>query len=149
MSVRSFFYNRVYVPFRDDRFEDGISGAASYRTAQTAHGFRRVYDGIVRVLDGIVSSGRELGERVDLRNRYRVQLARLDITVQYQAARGILDRDLAEGIKAALREVSTALQRGEVEKAVRAAESLRLALDAVLAYQIVGGRRREEEEEWL
>ncbi|AAL62570.1 hypothetical protein [Pyrobaculum aerophilum] len=146
MQVRSYFYNTVYVPFRDGRYEDGLNGANNYRTYQTPAGFRRVYDNIIRVLDGITGSKSDLAANQELRNRYRVALARLDITVQYQSARKVLADDLANGIRAALREIATALQRNDVESAVRNAEALRLALDAVLAYKIVAGRGEEEEE---
>ncbi|MEM4754200.1 MAG: hypothetical protein QW686_06080, partial [Pyrobaculum sp.] len=88
----------------------------------------------------------ELANNQELRNRYRIALARLDITVQYQAARKVLDQDLANGIRSALREISVALQREDVDTATRNAEALRLALDAVLAYKIVAGRGEEEEE---
>lgn len=147
MQVRSYFYNTVYVPFRDGKYEDGLNGAYNYRTYQTPAGFRRVYDYIIRVLDGITGSKSDLVNNLELRNRYRIALARLEITVQYQAARKVLVDDLANGIRSAIREISTALQRGDVETAARNAEALRLALDAVLAYKIVGGR--EEEEEFL
>ncbi len=151
MQMRSYFYNAVYVPFRDGRYEDGLNGAYNYRVSQTSAGFRRVYDYIIRVLDGITGSKSELANPQDpksqeLRNRYRMALARADITVQYQAARKVLAEDLANGIRGALREISAALQRGDVETAARSAEALRLALDAVLAYKIVVGREEEEEE---
>ncbi|MEM0278234.1 MAG: hypothetical protein QW677_11290 [Pyrobaculum sp.] len=146
MQVRSYFYNTVYVPFRDGRYEDGLNGASNYRTYQTPAGFRRVYDYLIRVLDGISGAKGELANNQELRNRYRIALARLDITVQYQAARKVLDQDLANGIRSALREISVALQREDVDTATRNAEALRLALDAVLAYKIVAGRGEEEEE---
>ncbi|AFA39156.1 hypothetical protein Pogu_1129 [Pyrobaculum oguniense TE7] len=146
MQVRSYFYNTVYVPFRDGRYEDGLNGASNYRTYQTSAGFRRVYDYIIRVLDGISGAKGELANNQELRNRYRIALARLDITVQYQAARKVLDQDLANGIRSALREISIALQREDINTAARNAEALRLALDAVLAYKIVAGRGEEEEE---
>ncbi|MCU7786947.1 hypothetical protein ODS41_03260 [Pyrobaculum sp. 3827-6] len=149
MSVRSYFYNGVYASFRDNRVEDALKNAANYRTYQSPAGFRRIYDNIIRVLDGIIASRNDLTNKKELRDRYRILLAKLDITIQYQTARRVLEQDLSEGIKAALREISGYLQKGEVDSAVRSAESLRLALDAVLAYKIAGGGKREEEEEFL
>ncbi|MGC9171115.1 MAG: hypothetical protein ACP5HD_10320 [Thermoproteus sp.] len=149
MSVKSYFYNSVYASFKDNRVEDALRSAANYRTYQTPTSFRRIYDSVIRVLDGIIASRNDLNNKEELRNRYRILLARLDIAIQYQSARRELEQDLSEGIKAALRDISSYLQRGDVNNAVRSAESLRLALDAVLAYKIAGGGKREEEEEFL
>ena len=137
--VRSRFYNYVYVPFRDGRFDDALNGASRYSTWQTSAGFRRVYDALIKTLD-VVKRG------VEDKFRLQLQLARLDITIEYQKNRGVLDQDLADGIKAALAEIRRSL---DTENAKRLAEALELALNSVLAYQIVLQRKKKGEEEWL
>jgi len=138
---RSRFYNYVYVPFRDGRYDDALNGATRYNTRQTSAGFRRIYDSLIKTIDVVKRE-----EKGQAKSRLLLQLARLDITIEYQKNRGTLDADLADGIKAALAEIRRDLG---TDKAVREAEALELALNAVLAYQIVAERRRREEEEWL
>lgn len=148
MSIRSYFYNRVYASFRDNRPEDALRNVTNYEIRQNPTGFRHIYDNTIRILDGIIASRNDLINKKELRDRYRIQLSKLDITIQYQSARRQLVPDLSEGLKAALKEISSYLQKGDVDSAVKSAESLRLALDAVLAYKIAGGGKREEEEEF-
>ncbi len=144
---RSRFYNYIYVPFRDGRYDDALNAATRYYTRQTSAGFRRIYESLIKTLDVIKREGAENWEgKGQVKSRLLLQLARLDITIEYQKNRGILDADLADGIKAALAEIRRDLG---TEKAVREAEALELALNAVLAYQIVAERKRREEEEWL
>jgi len=138
---RSRFYNYVYVPFRDGRYDDALNGATRYNTRQTSAGFRRIYDSLIKTIDVVKRE-----EKGQAKSRLLLQLARLDITIEYQKNRGTLDADLADGIKAALAEIRRDLG---TDKAVREAEALELALNAVLAYQIVAARKRREEEEWL
>jgi len=144
---RSRFYNTIYVPFRDGRYDDALNGATRYYTRQTPAGFRRIYESLIKIIDVIKREGTETREeKGQVKSRLLLQLARLDITIEYQKNRGVLDADLADGIKAALAEIRRDLG---TEKAVREAEALELALNAVLAYQIVAVRKRREEEEWL
>jgi hypothetical protein len=138
---RSRFYNYVYVPFRDGRYDDALNGATRYNTRQTPASFRRIYDSLIKTIDVVKRE-----EKGQAKSRLLLQLARLDITIEYQKNRGTLDADLADGIKAALAEIRRDLG---TDKAVREAEALELALNAVLAYQIAAERRRSEEEEWL
>jgi CRISPR/Cas system CSM-associated protein Csm2 small subunit len=138
---RSRFYNYIYVPFRDGRYDDALNGATRYNTRQTSAGFRRIYDSLIKTIDVVKRE-----EKGQAKSRLLLQLARLDITIEYQKNRGTLDADLADGIKAALAEIRRDLG---TDKAVREAEALELALNAVLAYQIVAVRKRREEEEWL
>ncbi|MFP3200485.1 MAG: hypothetical protein RXQ56_09600 [Thermoproteus sp.] len=138
---RSRFYNYIYVPFRDGRYDDALNGATRYNTRQTSAGFRRIYDSLIKTIDVVKRE-----EKGQAKSRLLLQLARLDITIEYQKNRGTLDADLADGIKAALAEIRRDLG---TDKAVREAEALELALNAVLAYQIAAERRRREEEEWL
>jgi len=124
-----------------------LNGATRYYTKQTSAGFRRIYESLIKTLDVIKREGAENWEgKGQVRSRLLLQLARLDITIEYQKNRAVLDADLADGIKAALAEIRRDLG---TEKAVREAEALELALNAVLAYQIVAERKRREEEEWL
>ena len=144
---RSRFYNTVYVPFRDGRYDDALNGATRYYTRQTSAGFRRIYESLIKTIDVIKREWTENWKgKEQVKSRLLLQLARLDITIEYQKNRGVLDADLADGIKAALAEIRRDLG---TEKAVREAEALELALNAVLAYQIVTERKRREEEEWL
>jgi len=144
---RSKFYNTIYVPFRDGRYDDALNGATWYNTRQTSAGFMRIYDPIIKTINIIKREWTENWEgKEQVKSRLLLQLARLDITIEYQKNRGVLDADLADGIKAALAEIRRDLG---TEKAVREAEALELALNAVLAYQIVAVRKRREEEEWL
>jgi CRISPR/Cas system CSM-associated protein Csm2 small subunit len=144
---RSRFYNNIYVPFRDGRYDDALNSATRYYTRQTSAGFRRIYESLIKTIDVIKREGTETREeKGQVKSRLLLQLARLDITIEYQKNRGTLDADLADGIKAALAEIRRDLG---TEKAVREAEALELALNAVLAYQIVAERKRREEEEWL
>lgn len=121
-----------------------MNGATRYYTRQTSAGFRRIYESLIKTIDVIKREGAE--GKGQVKSRLLLQLARLDITIEYQKNRGVLDADLADGIKAALAEIRRDLG---TEKAVREAEALELALNAVLAYQIVAERKRREEEEWL
>jgi CRISPR/Cas system CSM-associated protein Csm2 small subunit len=124
-----------------------LNGATRYYTRQTSAGFRRIYESLIKTIDVIKREGTENWEgKGQVKSRLLLQLARLDITIEYQKNRGVLDADLADGIKAALAEIRRDLG---TEKAVREAEALELALNAVLAYQIVAVRKRREEEEWL
>ena len=124
-----------------------MNGATRYNTRQTSAGFRRIYESLIKTIDVIKREWTENWEgKGQVKSRLLLQLARLDITIEYQKNRGVLDADLADGIKAALAEIRRDLG---TEKAVREAEALELALNAVLAYQIVAVRKRREEEEWL
>ncbi|ACB40078.1 hypothetical protein [Pyrobaculum neutrophilum] len=139
---RSYFYE-IYRAFKEDRYEDGLNSASRYRTYVTAAAFRKIYNSIVKPLEHI-AAGR-FTDPIPI----AAGLARLDVIIEYQKNRGLLQQDLAEGIKAALAEIRQDVVRRNLQSAKKEAEALKLALDAVLAYQIVGGRRREEEEEWL
>jgi len=124
-----------------------LNGATRYYTRQTSAGFRRIYESLIKTIDVIKREWTEnREEKGQVKSRLLLQLARLDVTIEYQKNRGTLDADLADGIKAALAEIRRDLG---TEKAVREAEALELALNAVLAYQIVAERKRREEEEWL
>jgi CRISPR/Cas system CSM-associated protein Csm2 small subunit len=140
---RSRFYNYIYVPFRDGRYDEALNYVTRYNVRTRPAAFRKIYDPIIKTLD-VVKAGKTEGSAVD-RSRLLLQLARLDITIEYQKNRGVLDADLADGIKAALAEIRRDLG---TDKAARETEALELALNAVLAYQIAAERRRGEEE-WL
>ncbi|CCC81872.1 hypothetical protein [Thermoproteus tenax] len=139
---RSYFYE-IYRAFKEDRYEDGLNLASQRRFRITAAAFRKIYNSIVKPLEYIATG--KITDPIPL----AAGLARLDIVIEYQKNRGVLQQELAEGIKAALAEIRQDVVRKNLQNAKKEAEALKLALDAVLAYQIVGGRRREEEEEWL
>jgi len=139
---RSWFYNNIYVPFREGRYDEALNNASRYITKQSSAGFRRIYDPLIKILEVVKRTEKSLPDKSWL----LVQLARLDITIEYQKNRDVLKADLADGIKAALAEIRRDLG---TEKAVKEAEALELALNAVLAYQLVAERKRKEEEEWL
>jgi CRISPR/Cas system CSM-associated protein Csm2 small subunit len=139
---RSWFYNNIYVPFREGRYDEALNNASRYNTKQSSAGFRKIYDPLIKILEVVKRTEKSPQDKSWL----LLQLARLDITIEYQKNRDVLQADLADGIKAALAEIRRDLG---TEKAVREAEALELALNAVLAYQIVAERKRREEEEWL
>jgi CRISPR/Cas system CSM-associated protein Csm2 small subunit len=140
MSTRSRFYNTIYTPFKNKQYDVALNNVLRYQTAQTSAGFRRIYDVVIRTL-AVVK-----GERRQEDPSLPKQLARLDILIEYQKNRGVLERDLADGIKAALAEIRRDLGK---DVAKEEAEALEMALNAVLAYKIIASRRREEEEEEL
>lgn len=137
---KSRFYNYIYTPFRDGRYNEALNNVTRYSTRTRSAAFRKIYDPIIKTLDVIKREGGTADK-----SRLLFQLARLDVIIEYQKNRGVLDTDLADGIKAALAEIRRDLG---ADKAAREAEALELALNAVLAYQIAAERRREEEE-WL
>jgi len=144
----SWFYNKIYVPFREGRYDEALNNANRYITKQSSAGFRKIYDPLIKILEVAKRTEKSLQDKSWL----LLQLARLDITIEYQKNRDVLQADLADGIKAALAEIRRDLGTENdlgMEKAVREAEALELALNAVLAYQIVAERKRKEEEEWL
>ncbi len=109
-----------------------------YRT--TAASFRKIYNMIVPVLDKIISSSTSSG----VIDQYQRALFRLNVILEYQKNRGVIDEDLANGIKQALDEIRNAR---DPQQARRLAETLRDSLDAFLAYVIYSSKRGEEE--WL
>lgn len=145
MAARSWFYSTLYVVLRDGKYDEALNNVERYRVVQSPAGFRRVYDKIVGVLDEIARGQRREGDQ----RRLLANLMRLDILVEYQKNRRVLYTDLADGIRAALREIMSSIKANNWEEAKKRAEALRMALDAVLAYKIVAERRREEEEEFL
>ena len=110
-----------------------------YRT--TAASFRKIYNMIVPVLDKIISSSTSSGV---INQSYQRTLFRLNVILEYQKNRGVIDEDLANGIKQALDEIRNAR---DPQQARRLAETLRDSLDAFLAYVIYSSKRGEEE--WL
>jgi CRISPR/Cas system CSM-associated protein Csm2 small subunit len=141
---RSRFYNYIYTPLRDARYDEALNYVTRYSVRTRSAAFRKIYDPIIKTLDVIKQDVIKRGGTAD-KSRLLFQLARLDIMIEYQKNRGVLDADLADGIKAALAEIRRDLG---ADKAAREAEALELALNAVLAYQIAAERRRGEEE-WL
>lgn len=150
MSVRSWFYNTIYVPFKNDRFEEGLSNADRYRAVQTPTGYRRIYEQLAPLLDEVAKLKTQQKIEVETRKGMLLRLSKMDIILEYQKNRGVLYPDLADGVKAALREVRQALNNNNIQDAAKYAEALKMALDAVLAYKFAGKKgREEEEEEWL
>ena len=123
----SWFYNKIYVPFREGRYDEALNNASRYITKQSSAGFRKIYDPLIKILEVVKRTEKSLQDKSWL----LLQLTRLDITIEYQKNRDVLQADLADGIKVALAEIRRDLG---TEKAVREAEALELALNAVLAY---------------
>lgn len=141
---RSWFYNNIYVSFRDGRYEDGLSNASSYRIVQSSASFRKVYESLTRVLDVII---RKRENELNVPGVLNA-IARLNILIEYQKNRKVLYPDLADGMKDVLADIMKSL-RSNIQQAKREAEALRMALDATLAYKIVSKGGGEEEEEFL
>jgi len=142
MAYRSYFY-RIYDSFRQGNYDQAINAAMNYRTNQPPTGFRRIYNYLSRLLETIEQLNVTKLEQQELDKLAR-NIARMHIQIAYQENRGVLPRDLAEGIKAALAEILQHI-RAKSDEASRRARALRDALDAVLAYVIVAPTRREEE----
>ena len=143
---KSWFYNSIYVSFRDGRYEDGLNNASSYRLVQSSASFRKVYDSLTRVLDNIIN--KKENELNESWQGILSAIARLNILIEYQKNRGVLNQDLADGMKDALADLMRSL-RSNPQQAKKEAEALKMALDATLAYKIVVKKREEEEEEFL
>ncbi|ADN50541.1 type III-A CRISPR-associated protein Csm2 [Vulcanisaeta distributa] len=133
------FYSNVVQSFRNGDYDAGLRTLAGYRVYRTTSAsFRKIYNMIIPVLDKIISSS-----DADLRN-YSRALFRLNVVIEYQKNRSVIDEDLANGIKQALDDIRNAK---DPQQARKLAETLRDSLDAFLAYVIYGIKRGEEE--WL
>ncbi len=104
-----------------------------YRTHQSRSSFRKIYEMTMRALEPI-RRGKNINEGV--KNKILLELVKIDITIEYQKNRDVLEWDIADGLKDALAEVRSCLKENKVDDARKAAEALELALNAVLAYQI-------------
>ncbi|GAB6943351.1 type III-A CRISPR-associated protein Csm2 [Vulcanisaeta sp. JCM 14467] len=135
------FYSNVVQSFKSGNYDNGLKALMSYRVYRTtAASFRKIYNMIVPVLDKIISSSTSSG----VIDQYQRALFRLNVILEYQKNRGVIDEDLANGIKQALDEIRNAR---DPQQARRLAETLRDSLDAFLAYVIYSSKRGEEE--WL
>ena len=133
------FYSNVVQSFRSGNYDGGLRALMSYRVYRTtAASFRKIYNMIVPILDKIISSPTPSNVTDQA---YQRTLFRLNIIIEYQKNRGVIDEDLANGIKQALDDIRNAR---DPQQARRLAEALRDSLDAFLAY-IIYGRRVEEE----
>ncbi|MCG2887508.1 MAG: hypothetical protein L7G98_06075 [Vulcanisaeta sp.] len=146
MPYTSRFYSMIYQNFRDGKYDDGFKGLNSYKIYKTSSAsFRKIYNQLVTVLDRIIESSAQ--DIVSVRNQLVRSLVRLNILLEYQKRRGVIDDDLADGIKQALDEVRANLQQpGNLDRAKALAIALRDSLDSFLAYVIYGKRGGEEYE---
>ncbi len=136
------FYSNVIQSFKSGNYDGGLRALMNYRVYRTTSAsFRKIYNMIVPVLDRIISSSVSSGV---IDQVYQRILFRLNVIIEYQKNRGVIDEDLANGIKQALDEIRNTK---DPQQARRLAEILRDSLDAFLAYVIYGSRRGEEE--WL
>jgi len=140
----------IYQNFRDGKYDDGFKGLNNYRINKTSPtSFRKIYSQLVTVLDRIIESSAQdkAGVQDQLVRSLVRSLVRLNILLEYQKKRGVVDDDLADGIKQALDEVRASLQQpGNLDRARALAIALRDSLDSFLAYVIYGKKGGEEYE---
>jgi CRISPR/Cas system CSM-associated protein Csm2 small subunit len=144
------FYSMIYQNFRDGKYDDGFKGLNNYRINKTSPtSFRKIYSQLVTVLDRIIESSAQdkAGVQDQLVRSLVRSLVRLNILLEYQKKRGVVDEDLADGIKQALDEVRASLQQpSNLARARELAIALRDSLDSFLAYVIYGKKGGEEYE---
>ena len=145
------FYSTVYQNFRDGKYDDGLRGLAGYKVyITTSASFRKIYNQLITVLDKIIESSpmqkSQSGSTTSGVSMTQLTrpLVRLNILLEYQKKRRVIDDDLADGIKQALDEIRANLNNPD--NAVKYATALRDSLDAFLAYVIYGMKGRGEEE---
>jgi len=140
----------IYQNFRDGKYDDGFKGLNNYRINKTSPtSFRKIYSQLVTVLDRIIESSAQdkAGVQDQLVRSLVRSLVRLNILLEYQKKRGVVDEDLADGIKQALDEVRASLQQpSNLARARELAIALRDSLDSFLAYVIYGKKGGEEYE---
>jgi len=146
MPYASKFYSMIYQNFRDGKYDDGFKGLNSYKVYRTSSAsFRKIYNQLVTVLDRIIESSAQ--DTAGVQGQLVRSLVKLNILLEYQKKRGIIDDDLADGIKQALDEVRASLQQpGNLTRARALAIALRDSLDSFLAYVIYGKKGGEEYE---
>jgi len=146
MPYTSKFYSMIYQNFRDGKYDDGFKGLNSYKVYRTSSAsFRRIYNQLVTVLDRIIESSAQ--DTAGVQGQLVRSLVRLNILLEYQKKRGVVDDDLADGIKQALDEVRASLQQSNnLARAKALAIALRDSLDSFLAYVIYGKKGGEEYE---
>ncbi|MGC9136840.1 hypothetical protein [Caldivirga sp.] len=134
------FYTMVFRNFYDGKYDEGFNGVTLYRIYRTSPtAFRKIYNQIIPVLDKVMAAQSQISPDI-----IRL-LVRLNIVLEYQKRRGIIDDDLADGIKNAIDEIRKSLNNTkELDQARKLARALRDSLDAFLAY-VIYGRRGEEE----
>lgn len=123
----------IYNSFKNGKYDEALKAAMEYRTHQSRSSFRKIYEMTMRALEPI-----RRGKNIDgdVENKILLELIKIDITIEYQKNRYVLERDIADSLKDALAEVRSYLEKNEVNNARKAAEALELALNAVLAYKI-------------
>jgi CRISPR/Cas system CSM-associated protein Csm2 small subunit len=146
MPYTSRFYSMIYQNFRDGKYDDGFKGLNNYRIDKTSStSFRKIYSQLVTVLDRIIESSAQ--DTAGVQGQLIRSLVRLNILLEYQKKREVVDGDLADGIKQALDEVRASLQQpGNLDRARALAIALRDSLDSFLAYVIYGKKGGEEYE---
>ncbi len=123
----------IYRLFKDGKYDEALKAVIEYRTSQSRSNFRKIYEMIIRALEPI-RRGKDIDDGV--KNKILLELTKIDITIEYQKNRGVLEKDIADSLKGALAEVRSSLKDNKFDDARKAAEALELALNAVLAYQI-------------
>jgi CRISPR/Cas system CSM-associated protein Csm2 small subunit len=146
MPYTSRFYSMIYQNFRDGKYDDGFKGLNNYRIDKTSPtSFRKIYSQLVTVLDRIIESSAQ--DTAGVQGQLIRSLVRLNILLEYQKKREVVDGDLADGIKQALDEVRASLQQpGNLDRARALAIALRDSLDSFLAYVVYGKKGGEEYE---
>jgi CRISPR/Cas system CSM-associated protein Csm2 small subunit len=123
----------IYNSFKNGKYDEALKAAMEYRTHQSRSSFRKIYEMTMRALEPI-RRGKNIDDNV--KNKILLELIKIDITIEYQKNRYVLERDIADSLKDALAEVRSRLEENKVDDARKATEALELALNAVLAYQI-------------
>jgi len=126
-------FREIYNSFKNGKYDEALKAAMEYRTHQSRSSFRKIYEMTMRALEPI-RRGKNIDE--DVKNKILLELIKIDITIEYQKNRDILERDIADSLKDALAEVRSRLGENKVDDARKATEALELALNAVLAYKI-------------
>ncbi|ADY01696.1 hypothetical protein VMUT_1491 [Vulcanisaeta moutnovskia 768-28] len=130
----------VFRNFYEGRYDDGFNNVMKYSVYRTTpSAFRKIYNLIIPVLDKVMTVQPQVNpDLVRL-------LVRLNIVLEYQKRRGMIDDDLADGIKTAIDEIRRSLGNPKgVDQARELARALRDSLDAFLAYVIYAKRGEEE-----
>jgi CRISPR/Cas system CSM-associated protein Csm2 small subunit len=123
----------IYRLFKDGKYDEALKAAMEYTTNQSRSNFRKIYEMIIRTLEPI-----RRGKNIDdgVKNKILLELTKIDITIEYQKNRGVLEKDIADSLKGAMAEVRSYLKDNKFDDARKATEALELALNAVLAYKI-------------
>jgi CRISPR/Cas system CSM-associated protein Csm2 small subunit len=127
----------IYRLFKEGNYDEALKAAMEYTTNQSRSNFRKIYEMIIRTLE-LIRRGKNIDDGV--KNKILLELTKIDITIEYQKNRGVLEKDIADSLKGALAEVRSYLKDNKFDDARKAAEALELALNAVLAYKIARNR---------